>query len=68
MINQQSIPCPSCKTNIPFDTRQLLMGVQFVCPTCQAVLGLAPESRGIVQETIDKFDEIKKNILNSKNA
>lgn len=67
MMNQhQSIPCPSCKTSIPFDTHQLLMGMQFVCPTCQAVIGLAPESRDQVQEAIDRLDEMKRNALNSK--
>ena len=66
MISQQTIPCPSCRTNIPFDTHELLLGVQFVCPNCRAVIGLAPESREKVQETIDKFDEIKRNVLNSK--
>jgi predicted RNA-binding Zn-ribbon protein involved in translation (DUF1610 family) len=69
MVNQQqAIPCPSCKTSIPFEIHQLLMGMQFVCPNCHAVLGLAPESREIVQETIEKFDEIKRNSLVSKNT
>ncbi len=60
MINSdQSIPCPVCNTKIPFDTKQLLLGVKFVCSNCQAAIGLADESKPIVQETIEKFEEIK---------
>jgi|TARA_R110000796_G_scaffold252645_2_gene390159 transcription initiation factor IIE alpha subunit len=60
MINlDQSIPCPVCKTKIPFDTKQLLLGVQFVCPNCQAAIGLAEESKPLVEETMKKFEEIK---------
>jgi hypothetical protein len=60
MINlEQSIPCPVCNNKIPFDTKQLLLGVQFVCSNCFASIGLANESREIVQETITKFEELK---------
>jgi transcription initiation factor IIE alpha subunit len=60
MINlEQNIPCPTCNTKIPFDTRQLLMGVKFVCPNCQSAIGLANESKPIVQETMEKFDKLK---------
>lgn len=65
MINSdQSIPCPDCGTKILFDTKQLLMGVQFACPTCFAKIGLAPESRPIVQETIEKLEDLKAKISN----
>ncbi len=60
MINSdQNIPCPVCQTKIPFDTKQLLMGVQFVCPNCQAAIGLADQSKPLVQETMDKFEQLK---------
>ncbi len=60
MINSdQSIPCPVCQTKTPFDTKQLLMGVKFTCPKCQAAIGLSDESKPIVQETMTKFEEIK---------
>ncbi|OEK01339.1 hypothetical protein BFP97_07345 [Roseivirga sp. 4D4] len=63
MINlDQSIPCPVCQTKIPFDTKQLLMGVQFSCPNCQAAIGLSDQSKPLVQETMDKFEELKKNV------
>ncbi|MBO3696817.1 hypothetical protein [Roseivirga sp. E12] len=63
MINlDQSIPCPVCQTKIPFDTKQLLMGVQFSCPNCQAAIGLSDQSKPLVQETMEKFEELKKNV------
>jgi transcription initiation factor IIE alpha subunit len=63
MINpDQSIPCPVCKTKIPFDTKQLLLGVQFVCSNCQSAIGLATESKAIVQETIEKFEAVKEKV------
>ena len=58
-IFEQQIPCPVCKTNIPFDTKQLLLGVQFSCPNCQASIGLADESKAIVEETMKSFEELK---------
>jgi transcription initiation factor IIE alpha subunit len=63
MINpEQSIPCPVCQTKIPFDTRQLLMGVQFACPNCNASIGLASESHQLVQETMEKFEDMKNKV------
>jgi transcription initiation factor IIE alpha subunit len=60
MINpEQSIPCPVCNNKIPFDTKQLLMGVQFICSNCNAAIGLADESKPIVKETMEKFEELK---------
>lgn len=63
MINtEQSIPCPVCNTKICFDTKQLLMGVKFVCPTCQAAIGLANESKPLLKDTMEKFESIKDNM------
>ncbi|TKC10499.1 hypothetical protein FA048_09960 [Pedobacter polaris] len=60
MIAQsQNIPCPVCSTGIPFDTKQLMMGVQFACPNCAASVGLAPESKELVQETMEKLEAAK---------
>lgn len=67
MINQeQAIPCPTCQTKIPFDPQQLLMGVQFTCPGCHALIGLSTESRPLVQETMEKFNEMKSQIGKDK--
>jgi transcription initiation factor IIE alpha subunit len=63
MINsEQSIPCPTCKNKIPFDTNQLLLGVQFVCSNCQSAIGLAPDSKPIVQEAMQKLEAAKSQI------
>lgn len=59
MIAEQSIPCPVCQNKIPFDTKQLLLGVKFVCSNCQAAIGLAEESKPIVQETMNKFESLR---------
>lgn len=56
---EQQIPCPVCNTKIPFDTQQLIAGVQFACPNCHASIGLALESKAIVEETMKKFEELK---------
>jgi transcription initiation factor IIE alpha subunit len=58
----QTIPCPVCNNKIPFDTKQLLMGVQFSCPNCSISIGLPQESKHIVEETMQKFDELKTNM------
>jgi transcription initiation factor IIE alpha subunit len=62
MHSDQSIPCPTCNTKIPFDTKQLLLGIQFICPNCQAAIGLAQESKAVVQETMAKFEEVKHSV------
>ena len=60
MINpDQSIPCPVCQTKIPFDTKQLLLGVQSACPNCDASIGLSDGSKPLVQETMEKFEAVK---------
>jgi transcription initiation factor IIE alpha subunit len=56
---EQQIPCPVCSTKIPFDTRQLIAGVQFTCPNCHASIGLPQESKAIVEETLKKLEELK---------
>ena len=62
----QIIPCPVCQTNIPFDTKQLLMGVKFTCPNCQASIGLDSESKPLVEKTLEKFEDLKKNLAKGK--
>ncbi len=54
--SEQNIPCPVCKTGIPFDPRQLVMGTQFVCPGCGAGVGLAMESRELVDKALTAFE------------
>jgi transcription initiation factor IIE alpha subunit len=59
IISDQTIPCPECGTKIPFETRQLLMGVQFPCPKCQSLIGLAQESKPLVEEAMNKLEKVK---------
>jgi transcription initiation factor IIE alpha subunit len=61
MINKDStIPCPVCKTPIPFDAQSLLMGVSFSCPSCSASVGLSNQSRPIVEKTMTELETFKK--------
>jgi transcription initiation factor IIE alpha subunit len=62
----QNIPCPECQTNIPFDTKQLLMGVKFVCPNCHASIGLAAESKSMVGKTMEQFEDLKSKLPKGK--
>ena len=66
MSNTLTIPCPACNTPIPFNTHELLRGAQFTCPKCYASIGLSNESRPVVEKTMKKFDEMKKNITKMK--
>lgn len=56
---EQTIPCPTCQTKIPFDANLLLQGAQFTCSNCQGVVGLATESKPIVEETMQKFENMR---------
>ena len=67
MIAEQKIPCPVCKTPIPFDPYQLIKGVQFACPNCGAVVGVAQQSVDTVKNAMEEFDEMKKNVLKARN-
>lgn len=68
MNTQQTIPCPTpnCGGQIAIEARMLLQGSQFVCPNCNGTVGLATESRQVVEETIDKFDTMKQELLKKK--
>lgn len=64
MNDQQFIPCPtkSCSGKILFDSQELLRGAQFLCPVCSTAVGLAPESREVVYEATEKFNELKQKV------
>ena len=61
---QQSIQCPTsgCNGTIVIDTYMLLNGATFSCPQCKVTIGLAAESRNVVSDTMDKFEDLKRNI------
>jgi len=58
-VFQQKISYPICHSTIPFDTKQLLAGIQFSCPQCHSSIGLATESKEIVKKTMIKLEELK---------
>lgn len=58
------MPCPICGGKIPFDTRQLLMGMTFSCPNadCDAAIGLSQDSKPLVETTLDKLEKEMKGL------
>ncbi len=61
MENQQYLNCPDCGSKIPFDPYALVKGASFMCPRCPSIsIGLAPGSREIVENTLNKFEMMKK--------
>ena len=54
-----SIPCPNCQAQIPADSKQLLLGVQFSCPNCQSVIGLSEESKPKVENALETFSKLQ---------
>ncbi|MEM8641072.1 MAG: hypothetical protein AAGG51_20005 [Cyanobacteria bacterium P01_G01_bin.54] len=67
MVDQQYIPCPDCDSQIPFDPYVMLSGEQFSCPECPSVsIGIAPESREIVRNSLDELENLKKQLANMK--
>lgn len=65
MINEQKIPCPVCQDKIPFDPASLLQGVGFSCPTCSAVVTIAPESLDLSKSAMKAYQALK--LSNGKN-
>jgi transcription initiation factor IIE alpha subunit len=65
-MTQQSIPCPDCGTKIYFDAQMLLQGAQFTCTHCGVTLGLAPESKEVVEQSLEKFGALKSELLKNK--
>lgn len=59
-IFHSSINCPDCGTAIPINTKQLLMGYKFSCPNCTVSVGLANDSKAIVEQTVQKMEQFKK--------
>jgi len=60
MIHEQTIPCPVCQTKVPFEPQALIRGVQFSCPTCFAMIGIAQESIQDAKNAMDEFNALKK--------
>ncbi len=62
-----NIPCPVCQTQIPADSNLLLTGMQFSCPNCNAAIGLSPKSAPVVENAMNEFEELKKEVATKKN-
>jgi predicted RNA-binding Zn-ribbon protein involved in translation (DUF1610 family) len=59
----QQIPCPDCGTPISFNAMMLLQGTKFSCPKCLAQIGIAQESKPVVNEAIQELAEMKKQAM-----
>lgn len=62
----QAIPCPVCSTKIAIDVKLLLQGVQFTCSNCHATIGLSHNSKPLVENAIDKMEQLKTKIGEKK--
>ena len=65
-MTQQSLPCPVCQTQIVFDVNGLIRGEKYTCPNCNSSIGLGEESKSSVKEAMDKFEDLKKKLSDSK--
>jgi transcription initiation factor IIE alpha subunit len=69
MSLEQKIKCPfpDCASGeIYFNTYQLLQGHRFTCPECGGSMGLDPQSYDTVKETMNEFENLKKQLLTKK--
>lgn len=60
MNTQTQIPCPICKTPIPFNIDSLIKGEKFICSHCGAAIGLSSNSREQVSDAMKKLEEMRK--------
>ena len=52
--------CPVCKAELLFDVYGLLSGKVYSCPNCSAALSLASESYGVLEDTMKKYESLKR--------
>lgn len=57
-MKEQFISCPVCETKIPFYIQQLLEGA-LSCPNCDVFIRIAPESKKVVQESVETLKRLK---------
>ena len=57
--NNTKINCPECNEEIIINTKQLLLGVKFSCFNCNLIVGLANESKSLVNDALNQFSKIK---------
>jgi hypothetical protein len=54
------------RNNIVFDVNGLLQGEKYTCPKCNSSIGLGEESKFTVQEAMEKFEDMRKNLSDTK--
>lgn len=65
MSINQTLPCPSCNSDIIYNIQSLIAGASFECPTCKARIKISASSINEVKNVYEKFT-ILKNKLSSK--
>lgn len=58
MIKSQTIPCPVCRTPIPFDMNRILQGESLACPNCQARVTLNNHCKSQAQDAVDRLKKL----------
>lgn len=53
------INCPDCNEEIIINTKQLILGVKFSCYSCNLIVGLANESKTLVNDAVKQLSKIK---------
>lgn len=66
MISEQTIPCPTCKTPILFNAVELVKGHKFSCSSCFSVVGIAEEAIDMASQTINTYEELKRQATRAK--
>jgi predicted RNA-binding Zn-ribbon protein involved in translation (DUF1610 family) len=61
-----TVPCPVCSTKIPIDVKLLIQGTKFTCPNCHAAIAIEHTSKPLLQDAIDKMEQLKNKIGDKK--
>ena len=55
------IPCPICRTPIPFNLEQLLRGTSFYCPQCGSRISMPIGTSEKVRQALEKLENLRQN-------
>lgn len=53
-----TIACPACNTPVYLEVSQLILGTKFTCSNCQAAIGLAKNSKSIVEDAVHSYTSL----------
>ncbi|MCS4238567.1 transcription initiation factor IIE alpha subunit [Myroides gitamensis] len=53
-----TLACPACNTPVFIEVSQLILGTRFTCSNCQAAIGLAQNSKSIVEEAVQSYTSL----------